>query len=60
MSMWVGYMVCDSTPRKECVEFFILATLGCLYGDYFSVKYSFDKLLEVMEFLEDFRPNFRV
>jgi hypothetical protein len=59
MSMWPGYMVCDANLCKECVEFLILATPICLYGDYFPVKHSFDKLLEVMEFLEDFGPKFQ-
>jgi hypothetical protein len=57
--VWIRDMMRDPSLCKEAIEFLILTTPVHLHGHDFSVKGSFNEILEAMKDLKDLRfmPN---
>jgi hypothetical protein len=60
MSMGARYMVGDSYLGEEGIEFLVLTTPIGLNGKNFAIKETFNKSLELIELLENFRFVFEI
>jgi hypothetical protein len=60
MSMGARYMVGDSYLGEEGIEFLVLTTPIGLNGKNFVIKETFNKSLELIELLENFRFVFEI